>query len=275
MVIPTRLVIAWLCIACATAAAGPLREPSEVRKDIDACRRRIDDLRVQGAYIDQLAADARANKVLFVENKYPMSPEALTHSIAILALRGDDLARSAMADMPKYLADQRQRTLQGLDDIAKALAVDRERTSSRCGSLAAELKEAERPAPPRPDTGVLMTITLESAMQTRNLKTGVTSSTPHSPATTVSLASGTAYNGAVTTSAPVPDGYTIYVFYHSQIWAALGPTGGAFTVRENPGFAGQGVVEAHACRAGGTVGGQLTPPCLGGAGTVIDIQWRQ
>ncbi len=264
-----------LCVMSAIAAAGPGRDPTVVRKDLDECRRRLDDTRAQIVYVDQLAVDAHANKVLLVENKYPMSPDALTHAITVMALRGDDLARSALADMPKYLADQHARTLQALGDIAKDLAADRDRTSARCGSLAAELKEAQRPPPPPPDTGVLMTITLESAMQTRNLKTGVTTAREHSPATTVSLPSGTAYNGAVTTSAPLPDGYTIYIYYHSQIWAVLGPTGGAFTVRENVGFSSWNDVEAHACHTGGQVGGQLAPPCLGGAGTSIDIQWRQ
>ncbi len=127
--------------------------------------------------------------------------------------------------------------------------------------------------------GPEMTIMLEDAHQSVNIATGALSPGNHAPQATTHLQSGMSYSGSVSTGGILPPGYTIYVFFHSQIWAVLSPTGGSFTVGENRGFGAQNDVEAVACLAGARVGGPLPIDRNGQRGclynAVIDIIWRQ
>jgi len=128
-------------------------------------------------------------------------------------------------------------------------------------------------------SGPEMTIMLEDAHQSVNLATGALSPGNHAPQATTHLQSGASYSGSVSTGGILPPGYTIYVFFHSQVWAVLSPTGGSFTVGENKGFGAQNDVEAVACLAGARVGGPLPIDRNGQRGCLynadIDIIWRQ
>lgn len=144
------------------------------------------------------------------------------------------------------------------------------------------------PAPPRqgdpqstPDesTGPELTIMLADAHQSRNLQTGALSPGNHAPGATTHLQSGSQYEGSVSIGANLPAGYTIYIFFHSQVWAVLSPTGGGFTVGENKGFGAANDVDAVVCLAGASVGGLLPNDRDGQKGCLynadIDIFWQQ
>jgi hypothetical protein len=117
-------------------------------------------------------------------------------------------------------------------------------------------------------SGTLLTIKLGSAEQTSNLKTGTVDPPSGSPGDTVNLKSGgNGYQVTVEVSGPpLPAHYTVYIIYHSQVQADLGPTGGTFTVNEAPGFGAANDVDALACLD------TNHSSCLGRE-AIIDINW--
>jgi hypothetical protein len=151
---------------------------------------------------------------------------------------------------------------------------------------------AQKPAPAQaPATGsgapLSLKISLKDASQERNLNTDALTNPTDSPTANVHLQSGPPYSGEVEVIGTMPPGYEVYVFYHSQVWDVLGPTGGTFVVQEQPGFGAANDVEAWACLTGGKPhdpslpsgtadkpGSPPKPGCLGGQGTDIGIYWN-
>ena len=119
-----------------------------------------------------------------------------------------------------------------------------------------------------------LTITLEGASQTRNLKTNAVTPPPHSPGATVRLQSGQSYGGTVTVTGTLPAGDTVYVAFHGRVWANLGSTSGSFSgITEAKGFGAANDVGAYACKGAGAGKGEALPgPCS--AGAIIDINWN-
>ena len=72
---------------------------------------------------------------------------------------------------------------------------------------------------------------------------------------------------------PLPAHYTVYIIYHSQVAADLGPTGGPFTVMEAAGFGASNDVDATACQdTTPALAPAIQGKCLGRE-AIIDIYW--
>ena len=119
----------------------------------------------------------------------------------------------------------------------------------------------------------LLNIKLGTAEQTSNLGTGTVDPPSGSPGDTVHLQSGSsAYQVTVTVDGPpLPAHDTVYIIYHSQIAANLGPTGGNFNVQEAAGFGAANDVDAEACKDTGFPT-QSVSGCLGRE-AIIDMYW--
>ena len=131
-----------------------------------------------------------------------------------------------------------------------------------------------QPTAPTQTGALRLTITLQGATETRDLKTNAPTPAVGSPGATAHLQSGQSYGGTVTLTGVLPAGYSVYVEFQGRVWAVLGPTGGDFSgITETKGFGAANDVGAFACKTGASKGDALPSACLA-EGADIAVYWN-
>ena len=279
------LVVAALAgaIVGVTASAAPGGgDVATLTKQLLRCKQNLAEARAALDTSESLAQLVAQKQIIFVpvgSVPIPVSVQQLEEIAFLRYAAGEISARTyarALAQVGVGLKVAKRTATSLVTDATN----ERDKLENTCAALAQQLKQAQQGgqgptgSSGPTESGTLVTISVNSASITKNLKTGSLTPPIGSPGATIHLKSGSAYDGEVTVTGSLPANDTIYVMYHSQVWKVLPPTGGPFQVQEAAGFGAANDVEAAVCPAGGKQGDTFAPsPCVGGQTPDISIYW--
>lgn len=265
----------------AALAAGRADDVSTLKTKLAKCRQDATLARQAVIDADDFLELARKNKIVEIKlggSSFLVALEMAVDYVTLRYIAGDIDKRAYVRQLAQFARSGVAvvKSMTALRDDARDA---RDKTQNRCATLAKQLsdkpKEGEKEPPAETGafpggTAVTLTLTVGTATQERNMKTGVATAKP-----TIQAKNTETLSGEVSLDGTLPPGWEVVVF-HPQVNTTLlrGNSGGKFSgIKVTAGFEAVTGVAAYICPK--TSPWVVNAGCPPSSQANIDIKWNR